>query len=289
MAGNALITQQVGPVCNQALGLLHTAVLLPRLLLRDTGVSGSLAVGDTVNVRKPASFIAKEFNRTTRAIEVQDIVETTVPVKLDKVWDVSVSLTAEQVTMDLTNFGQQVTNSAVIALAEQAESLCVALLDGAGAAGVSIDKANPLDGIFGAVATLNSKKVPMGNRNLVVGTTVAALLKTSDNLLRVDASGSSDALRNAEVGRLAGCTVYESPYVNANKGFLFADDAAVFVSRALETMGGNASTRSFEGVALRTVIDYDINSKTTIASFDTLTGGAVLDKERMVELTYTPA
>lgn len=289
MAGNALITQQIGPVCNQALGLLHTTVLLPRLLVRDCGVSGNIAPGDTVNVRKPATFTANEFNRTTRTLTIQDIVESSVPVKLDKVWDVSVRLTAEQVSLDLTNFGQQVTNSAVIALAEKAESLCVALLDGAGATGVAIEKASPLDGIYGAVAALNAQKVPMGNRNLVVGTTVAALLKTTDNLLRVDASGSSDALRNAEIGRLAGCTVYESPYVGANKGFLFADDAAVFVSRGLETMGGNASTSTFEGVALRTAIDYDIQSKSTVASFDTLTGAAVLDKNRMVELTYTPA
>lgn len=289
MAGNTLITQQIGPVCSQALGLLHTSVVLPRLLMRDCGVSGSLAVGDTVNVRKPASFVANEFNRTTRSLTIQDIVETSVPVKLDKIWDVSVNLTAEQVTLDLTNFGQQVTNSAVIALAEKAELLCLGLLDGAGATDIAVSESHPVQAVIDAVAVLNTHKVPFGGRNLVVGTAIAAILKTDDHLLRVDASGSSDTLREAQIGRLAGCDVYESAYADPFAGYLIGQDAAVFVSRALETMGGNAASRSFEGVAMRTAIDYDINSKSTIASFDTLTGGAVLDKNRMVTLTYTPA
>lgn len=290
---NNLITQQVGPVCSQALGLLHYTVLLPRLLYRDCSVSGNIAVGDTVNVRKPAEFQAREFNRTTRQLDIQDIVETTIPVKLDKIWDVSVQLTAEQVTLDLTSFGEQVTNSAVIAIAEKAEHLCVDILDNAGADVVPVPEENPLLGVYSAVAKLNSKMVPTGNRNLVVGTTLAAILKTSDNLLRVDASGSNETLRMAEIGRLAGCTVYESPYVDPEQGYLFAKDAAVFVSRALETMGGGSSaqvsTRSFEGVAMRTAIQYDIHSKSTIASFDVLTGGRELDNRRMVKLVLVPS
>jgi|688.fasta_scaffold373754_2 hypothetical protein len=282
MAGNALITQQVGPVCSQALGLLHTQILLPSLLRFDTGVSGSLAVGDTVNVRKPASFAAKAFNRAT-GIEIQDIVETTVPVKIDKIWDVSVALTAEQVTLSLTNFGQQVTYPATIALAEKAEALCIDILKTATLT-ADILVASPVQSLIDAVAILNANKVSMANRNIVVGTTMAAALKKSENLLRVDASGSSDALRNAIIGRVAGATVYESPYVGAEEGFLFGQDAAVFVSRAMETMGGTASAQTFEGVAMRTVIDYDVQKKQTVASFDMLTGGALLTSEAVVKL-----
>ena len=46
--------------------------------------------GDTVNVRMPATFAAKEFNNT---IDAQGVKESAVAVKLDKIADVSVDIT----------------------------------------------------------------------------------------------------------------------------------------------------------------------------------------------------
>lgn len=282
---NTLITQQVGPVCSQALGLLHTQAILPNLLRRDCSVSGSIAVGDTVNIRKHATLNVNTFDRAA-GITLQDVVESTIPVTIDTVYDVSVALTSEQLTMDLTNFGDQVTLPATIAIAEAMEKKCVALLESAPGTVQDIVAATPVQSIIDAVAILNQNMVPMGDRNLVVGTTVAALLKQSENLLRVDASGSNGALRDATIGRIAGATVYENPYVDPAKGYLFTgQDAAVFISRAMDTMGTNqASSQTFEGVALRTVVDYDITKKQTIASFDTLTGAKILDDKRIVKL-----
>ena len=286
---NTLITQKVGPVCSQALGLLHTQAILPNLLRRDCSVSGSLAVGDTVNIRKHAVLSVNKFDRAT-GITLQDVVESTIPVVLDEVYDVSVALTSEQLTLDLTNFGDQVTLPATVAISEAMEKKCVALLAGAPGTPMDIVAATPVQSVINAVAVLNQNMVPMTNRNLVVGTTVAALLKQSENLLRVDASGTSGALRDATIGRIAGATVYENPYVAPDEGYLFTgDDAAVFISRAMDTMGTNqVSTQTFEGVALRTVLDYDITKKQTVASFDTLVGGKVLEPKRIVKLKVKP-
>ena len=282
---NTLITQQIGPVCSQALGLLHTQAILPNLLRRDCAVSGSLAVGDTVNIRKHASLTVNTFNRAN-GITLQDVVESTVPVKIDTVYDVSVALTSEQITLDLTNFGDQITLPATIAIAEAMEDRCVNLLESATGAVHDVATATPVKSIIDAVAVLNQNKVPLGDRHLVVGTSLAALLKGNENLLRVDASGSPAALRDATIGRLAGATVYENPYVAADKGYLFSgNDAAVFISRAMDTMGTTqASSQTFEGVALRTVLDYDISKKQTVASFDTLVGAKILDEKRIVKL-----
>jgi len=293
---NTLITAQVGPVCNQALGILHYSILMPRLLNFDVGVSTNIATGDTVNVRKHARFDAKVFNQTTRTLEIQDVTEASVPVVLDTILDVSVQLNAEEVTLDLTNFGDQITRPAMIAIAEKVETDCMALLEngvdpisGDSPAEVVVDTTDPdqtLRDIFTAVAALNQNMVPGGNRSLVVGTTLAAALKQSQGLLHVDHAGSNDTLRRAEIGRLAGTTVYESPYVaDPATGYLLGEDCAVFVSRALETMGGSSSVGSFESVSLRTVIDYAIESKSSIASFDSLTGSAILDAKRYVKLT----
>ena len=302
---NFFITQQVGPVANQALGILHWASIMPRLLYRDLGVSGSLAVGSVVNVRKPATLQVMggsgagtrdaAFDRTNGII-TQNIVESTIPVALTDIYDVSVALTDEQVTLDLDSFGAQVTMPAMLAISRAMEAKCVALLEtvrhtggGATPTGKVAEKVlSPtaaVDGILEAVAALNQNEVSLGGRKIVVGTSVAALLKKQDNLLRVDAAGSSDTLRNATVGRLAGCEVIENPHLDPKKGFMFADDAAVWVSRAMSTIGAsNTSSGSYESVAVRTVIDHDISKKQVVASFDTLVGGAILDSARIVPL-----
>lgn len=286
---NTLITQQVGPVAAQALGLLHTQVILPNLLRRDVAVSGNIAVGDTVNIRKHATLTVNKFDRAT-GIVTQDVVESSIPVKISDIYDVSVALTAEQLTTDLTSFGDQVTLPATIAIAEAMEKQCVALLKGAPGTVQDIIKATPVQSIIDAMAVLNQNMVPMGGRVIVAGTTTAALLKQSENLLRVDASGSTGALRDATIGRIAGATVYENPYVAADEAYLFTEnDAAVFLSRALSSMGTSfSSSQTFEGLAIRTVIDYDITKKNTIASFDTFVGSAILEPKRIVKMKVKP-
>ena len=293
---NFFITQQVGPVANQALGILHWASIMPRLLYRDLGVSGSLAVGSVVNVRKPATLTVNKFDRTA-GISTQTITESTIPVALTDIYDVSVSLTDEQVTLDLDSFGQQVTMPAMLAISREMEKKCVELLEtvrhtggGAVPAGKVLEKVlSPtaaIDGVLEAAAVLNQNEVSMGGRVMVVGTSIAALIKKQQTLLQVNTSGSSDTLRNATIGRLAGFEVIENPHLDPKKGFAFADDAAVWVSRAMSTIGAvNTSSGTYESSAIRTVIAHDINKKAVTCSFDTLVGGAILDPLRIVPVS----
>lgn len=281
-----LITQQVGPVTNQALGILHWQTVFPRLLTRDIGVSGSLAVGATVNVPVPATLLAKKFDRAT-GIVTQPITERTIPVKLEDVYDVSVELTDEEVTLDLTEFGRQVTRPAMLAIARQMEQLCVDLLQTGGSPVHPIEPtpAGSVRSFIDATAILNQQEVPLSGRYAVVGTSLAATLKNSDHLLPVDASGSTGVLRDATIGRLAGCEVIENPHVPFDEGFLFAEDAAVFVTRALTTLGtSQVSSGALESVAIRTLIDHDIRFKNVVASWDTLCGGSILDDRRLIPL-----
>lgn len=292
---NFFITQQVGPVCNQALGVLHWASILPRILYRDLGVGGGLAVGSVVNVRKPATLQVNKFDRTA-GITTQDIVESTIPVALTDIYDVSVSLTDEQVTLDLDSFGSQVTMPAMLAISREMEKKCVALLEtvrhtGSSAtpagkvAEVTLPATSSVDAILDAMAVLNQNEVSLGGRTIIVGTSIAALLKKQKELLTVNQSGNGDVLRNATIGRLAGADLIENPHMDPKKGFVISNDAAVWVSRALSTIGAqNTASGSFESTAVRTVIDHDINKKAVVASFDTLVGGAILDEKRIVPL-----
>lgn len=289
---NNLITQEIGPVSRQSLGLLHEAILLPTLMYFDTSTDGSLAIGDTVNVRTPASFSAKEFVEAN-GIEIQNITEGSIPVVLDKILDVSVKLTSKELTLDVTNFGRQVTAPAMAAIAEGCEERAALLLEEATTTvpmvkdGTAVAPAKTLNEMAGH---LNNARVPKGRRVTVVGTDFATKLRNSSNLLPVDVSGSSEALREATVTRLAGTTVYESSYVDPEAAFMFAPEAFVFVTRALETMGTSQSqVGSFEGVSIRTVLDYDITKKATVASWDVLTGCKLLSQARVVKTSLSAA
>lgn len=287
---NQLITQQIGPVARQSLGLLHESILLPSLMYFDTGVDGAVAKGDTVNVRTPASFTAKEFSEAT-GIEIQEVTEGSIPVVMDKILDVSVKLSSKELTLDVTDFGRQVTNPAMVAIAEGCEERCATLLDQVTTVQPMIADGsilNPAKTLNAMAGILNGKKVPKGRRVVVVGTDFATALRNSDNLIRVDASGSTEALREATVTRLAGATVYESSYVDAESAYMFGPEAFVFVSRALETMGTSQSqVGTFENVSIRTVLDYDITKKATVASWDVLTGAKLLSQARAVKTSLS--
>ncbi|NKZ86551.1 hypothetical protein GS982_31805, partial [Rhodococcus hoagii] len=82
----------------------------------------------TVNVRKPAVFEAKDFDRA-RGIELQDAVESSIPVKLDKIADVSFAVTTEQLTQEITDFNTQLLAPAMMALAQKIDREILAMRD----------------------------------------------------------------------------------------------------------------------------------------------------------------
>lgn len=287
---NTLITAKTGPVARAALGVLHLNTVLPQLCFRDAAVDGNVAPGDTINVRVPASFTVEDFDRTA-GVTVQNITESKISVVLDTIKDISVALTAEQLTQELTDFNAQVSVPAMAAMAEAAESAIAAEVAANGGTAADINEGTEVKDFIAAAMALTAAKAPLGGRFAVVGTTLGAAFLGSDQLLRVDASGNSDALREARIGRLAGVDVYVSPYVEADEGFISAVDGIGFFSRALAVPMGasSAASETFEGVAMRVVMDYDVNAKQDVCSFDSLFAAKILSSARVKKLAYVPA
>ena len=72
-------------------------------------------VGDTITVRKPAKFVAKNF---IGEVEEQDISEGSVDVKMDRYRDVTVNVSSKEMTLDIKDFSKQVIEPALTAIAE---------------------------------------------------------------------------------------------------------------------------------------------------------------------------
>ena len=120
-------------------GLMHLedALILGNLVTRDkTGefTSGSMKIGDTINMRTNPDYEAKEFvNNGTNTITKQAIRSSVRPFVIEKIFDVSVEITAREKKLDLDSFSEQVISPAAYRLAEKVDAyLGTKILDGAG-------------------------------------------------------------------------------------------------------------------------------------------------------------
>ena len=164
--------------------------------------------GDTVNVRMPATFAAKEFGDT---IDAQGVKEGAVAVKLDKIADVSVDITSKELTLNVQDFGFQVAEGAMQALAQKIDSDLLALYkDIPYVAGGSTpgNLPNALADIAGARQGLNEAGAPFSNRSAVWSPATEANLIVLDAIVGADKSGSTAALREAAMGRVLGFENY---------------------------------------------------------------------------------
>lgn len=272
--------------------LYNSTIMLP-LVFRDYEPEFVPGRGATVNVRKPATFTAGDYNGST--ITIQNATETSVPVVMNKHIDVSFAVTSREMTLSIIDFTEQFLSPAMEAIAQKVDEDILALRsditnlvgDGVGAgAGLGFTTAyTDSDVLVDARTVLSNEKVPLGrNRQLVVPPSMAGNWLKEDAIKQVDASGSTDALREASLGgRISGFNPYESNHISDSIGVGFDPAAFAFVSRPLALpRGANGSIESYRGLAVRVVYDYDMDLKSDVVSIDTLYGVKTMDAHRAV-------
>lgn len=191
------LTPQI--IANEALMVLQANLAMGELVHRDYSKE-FVKVGDTITVRKPAKFVAKNFTGETSE---QDASEGSVTVKLDRFRDVTVGVTSKEMTLDIKDFSKQIVEPAMQAIAQAVDSdlLAVAVQE---AGKVISSTANPTDlkDIGNLAKYFDLNKVPIQNRNLVLNPTHKYKYVFTDNLSKVSYAGDSKALREAEMGKV---------------------------------------------------------------------------------------
>lgn len=202
--------------------------------------------GDTVTVRKPATFVAKDFTTET---EAQGINESSVAVKLDKIADVTVEVTSKQLGLNIQDFGVQVVDGAMQALAQKIdEDIANLYVDIPNVSGTPGTTPSALADIANVGKVLNTNKVPFGNRRLVIDPEAQASLIILDAIAGADKSGSTLALREANMGRILGFDTFMDQNIQTHtKGTLDANatgtvDVSVDPTLVTVASGGNAKT-----------------------------------------------
>lgn len=194
---NKLLTPKV--IANEALLVLTSNLTMANLVHRDYS-NEFVKVGDTITVRKPAKFVAKNF---IGEVEEQDISEGSVDVKMDRYRDVTVNVSSKEMTLDIKDFSKQVIEPALTAIAEAVDiDLLTVGIEKAGSK-VSVSATPVIADIANVAKALDKKKAPRDkNRNLVLATDTMYKYNTLDNFAKVCYKGDSEALKEAEIGRV---------------------------------------------------------------------------------------
>ena len=194
---NKFLTPEV--VANEALMCLQSNLVMADLVHRDYA-DEFVAVGDTISIRKPAKFVAKNFTGTT---EPQDITEGSVTVKLDRFRDVTVAVTSKELSLDIEDFSAQVVQPAMQAIAQAIDQDLLAVA--AEKAGKSLDgtkEATDLSDIAAMAKQLDMAKAPVQNRSLVLHPEHKYRYALTENLSNVSYAGDNETLRDALLGKV---------------------------------------------------------------------------------------
>ena len=273
---NTFLTPEV--IAREALMVLRNNAVMARLVHRDYSSEFAGAVGDTITIRKPAFFEAKEY---TTDIVVQDATETGVEVKLDKHIDVSFAVTSRQMALEIADFSRELLIPAMQSIQDKIDSYILAQAAAVTNAVTASDSVQA--DIVDARAYLTKGKAPLTDRYFVASSDYEAEMLKTDLFVSAEKVGDEgSALREASLGRKFGMNVYADQNADATAvdAVAFHRNAFALVTRslALPNGAGKAAIVNYDGFGLRVVYDYDIHTKSDTISIDMLCGVATLDK-----------
>ncbi|MFG2277522.1 P22 phage major capsid protein family protein [Streptomyces asoensis] len=308
MANQFLTAQQIA---RQALANLYETTVMANLVHRDYEAEFNRKQGDAITIRKPAVFVAHEYDRS-QGINIQAAQEGSVNLTLNHFADVSFAVTSEDMTLRVEDFDTQLLTPALEAVAQKIDRDVLALRDDIttevgdatpNAAGEDYAGYNgnyPWSDsrvLIQAGAILDTKKVPGMQRSVVTGPTTKARWVAEKAWRAADRRGSTEGLLEASLGgRVSGF----DPYWTQNVGqpaqspasgqpttevnVAFHKTAFALAFRPLELPQGaiDAAMVPYKGFALRVVRDYDVNLKQMVISIDCLYGTKTLDANRAV-------
>jgi hypothetical protein len=205
---NTFITMQ--NIARTVLPLLKQNLVMPATVNKNYS-EDFIGKGDTIIVEKPAVFVADEFGGT---INLQNITEPSVAVKMDKLADVSFKISQKDLTLSMNEFATKYLASAAQAIAEKINQdgfkLYKRVPKFTGTAGTT---PSTITAFTQARKILNDNKVPLMDRYAAWDTAAEAKFLELDAILNAEKSGSTEALRAGAIGDIVGFKNYMSQAV----------------------------------------------------------------------------
>jgi hypothetical protein len=265
-----------------AIELLVRRLTLPRTVTMVPGVEFSGSNGDTITVRVPQPTSARKQASRGAELTADDINEVPVSVTLSHLYHLK-NLSDQEVDFDLENFARQITRPQVEAVAIKAEAELASVMNALSASSTIEWDLTPAEAddkatILAAREFLGGNEVPPEDRYLAVAPDIASRLLGHDFFTKVNESGSSDALRNARIGRVFGFEVLESNALSAGTAIAYHKSAFVFATKVPSNPKGAASSAGTvgQGIGLRQVFQYDAGTAQDQSLVSTYGGAAAV-------------
>lgn len=280
---NALYT--AAQVAKVAVNLAQLDGYLSALVNRDalSGVFEGGGKGRTVNLRIPAALVARTrgLDDKTSQIVLDELTESTVGVTTGTHVYSAVALSEGDLSLNIEDFSAQVLAPQMAAIVEELEAIVADVLlgvDESNTSAFAYDAANPTKILTAMRKYLRDNGLPMSNLNVVAGTQVYADLLNAGVLKDASQSGSTEALREGNVGRVSGFTVAESNRIPETQIIAFHRDAVALAQRApLVPQGASfGAVVAEKGYSLRYIRDYDVMSTADRSLVSTFAGAAIL-------------
>jgi hypothetical protein len=269
--------------------LLRRQIVLPALVSR-IGSANYTGSGGTVTLRVPVPRTAHEQKTRGANIEFDEIEEESVDVQVGHWYDAT-TLSDEEMTLDLVDFGRQVLAPQVASVAEAAENQLADVMNSLPADeeitwGAEPDPDADEDTLLAIREKLSDNEVPLTNRAVAVSSTIAGRLLKIDKFTRADARGAAGltALEAAQLGTIFGLQIVESGAIDSGTAVGFHRSAFAFGNLAPivppDVFGASVADN---GLALRTVRMFNPTTLSNVSVVSTLAGASVVEDSEEVK------
>lgn len=240
---NEFLTLQ--SIARRALPRLVENLVFPNLCYRDFSETFT-DLGDTIQVRKPNVLVAKDFDESG-GVEYQDMKDSSVLVKLDKLATVDAKASAIETAVNIDDLDRIFIEPAAVALAEKINAEGLALYkDIPYAVGTAGTTPNSLAAFADARMALNVNKAPATGRVGVWSPEADAKFTQIPALVNAEKSGTVQALREGSIGRVFGIDNYMAQGVKQHESGITASEGVKLSASA----AAGATTIGLTGTAL---------------------------------------
>ena len=251
---NTILTLQ--EIARQALPQLMENLVFPNLCYRDFAEDFH-DLGDSVQIRKPAVFVAEDFDAQA-GVNYQELAGEKVNVALDHLATVDAHASAIESAVDIDDLNRAFIGPAAAALAEKINADGLKLYrDVANYTGVPGVTPSQLSDLAAARHQLNLNKAPSYGRAAVWDPEADVNFAQLPTLINAEKEGVSEALREGAIGRVFGMDNYMSQAVCRHKvGTAISAGASLLVDGAAKT--GDAYIHIDGASAGQTLLQGDI-------------------------------
>lgn len=279
-----------GQISRLAVELLSRRLVLPMTVSRVPGDEFRGSNGDTVTIRVRDSRTAQIQSTPGATITPVEITESSADVTVVQVFDAA-PVTQHDLTLNIQSFGRQVLRPQTDATARGLEDQLISVMNGLPVDASFALNADPADTeaqILAAAEALDDADVPPDGRTMAVSPAIKTRVLSVPKFVRVNESGSAQALRRGIIGELYGFTFVVSNGLTSGESVAYHESGLALGTFPPAELDGQTAVQSSvvteQGLAMRWLRQWNplrLQEESVVTAF---AGAGLVDADRVYKL-----